>query len=64
MTFTVGFQDLETDFKALSKKNPMYLECLDPDSKLTFSNLDLKAWLDRRAFYRLLSVRTVIRFCG
>jgi hypothetical protein len=48
MTFTVGFQDLETDFKALSKKNPMYLECLDPDAKLTFSNLDLKAWLDRR----------------
>jgi hypothetical protein len=48
MTFTVGFQDLERDFTALSKTDPRFRECLDPDATLTYSNLDIKTWLDRR----------------
>jgi hypothetical protein len=48
MTFTVGFLDLEKDFKALAKIDRRFEECLDPNATLTFSNLDLKSWLDRR----------------
>jgi hypothetical protein len=48
VTFTVGFHDLEKDFRALARIDPRFQECLNPDATLTFSNLDLKSWLDRR----------------
>jgi hypothetical protein len=48
MTFTVGFKDLKRDFERLSSVDPRFRECLDPMATLTYSNLDLKSWMDRR----------------